>query len=162
VTVFDYLILFILVCSIVVGTLRGLIKELLLLTSWITSIAIANKYSKDVIQFLPDILPGNTARLIVSFLILFFSIRLLVVCLGIALETLIKAGNLRFLDHSLGVLFGIARGVILVAIIVIFCETTTIPKQYFWRHALLSQLVETSVQKITPHLPGVILSYLRY
>jgi membrane protein required for colicin V production len=161
-TIFDYFVLFIIVCSVIVGALRGLIKEILLLMSWIIAIVVANKYSEDIIQFLPDIFPGNVARLIVSFLVLFFSIRLLIACLGIALDMLIKASNLRVLDHSLGVFLGLARGVLLVVIIVIVCETTTIPKQSFWHHALFSRLVETTAHKITPYLPGFLLRYLRF
>ena len=71
-TVFDYLVLVVLICSIVISTLRGLVKEILSLLSWIVSFVVANAYSEDLARLLPAMFPGNMTRLIVAFLALFW------------------------------------------------------------------------------------------
>ena len=77
VTLFDYLILFVLLCSVVISTMRGLIKEILSLVSWIVSFVVANAYGAILADWLPNFIPGQTLRLIVAFLILFIGVRLL-------------------------------------------------------------------------------------
>ena len=43
-TIFDYLVLFVLVSSVVISTLRGLVKEILSLLGWIVAFVVANMY----------------------------------------------------------------------------------------------------------------------
>jgi membrane protein required for colicin V production len=154
VTVFDYLVLFVLVCSVIISTLRGLVKEILSLASWIVSLVVANLYGEKLAGMLPDMIPGNSTRLIVAFIALFIGARLLMALLSKAIDGLIKAGGLSLADRGLGGLFGFARGTVIVLAIVLLCGTTSIPQQDFWRNALLSPLAETLATTIMPYLPG--------
>ena len=43
-TIFDYLVIFVLASSIIIGTLRGLVKEILSLAGWIVAFVVANAY----------------------------------------------------------------------------------------------------------------------
>jgi membrane protein required for colicin V production len=154
VTIFDYLVLFVLVCSVVISTLRGLVKEILSLASWIVSLVVANLYGEKLADMLPDMIPGNSTRLIVAFIALFIGARLLMALLSKAIDGLIKASGLSLADRGLGGLFGFARGAVIVLAIVLLCGTTSIPQQDFWRNALLSPLAETLATTIMPYLPG--------
>ena len=153
-TIFDYLVLFVLVCSVVISTLRGLIKEILSLASWIVSLMVANLYGERLSAMLPDMIPGNSTRLIVAFIALFIGTRLLMALLSKAVDGLIKASGLTLADRGLGGLFGFARGMVIVLAIVLLCGTTAIPQQDFWKNALLSPLAETLATTIMPYLPG--------
>ena len=53
-TLFDYLVLFVLICSVVIGTMRGLVKEVLSLLSWIAAFTIANMYGEQLARLLPE------------------------------------------------------------------------------------------------------------
>lgn len=153
VTIFDYLVLFVLVCSVVISTLRGLVKEILSLVSWVVSLVVANLYGAGLATMLPDIIPGNSTRLIVAFIALFIGTRLLMALLSRVLEGLAKASGLSMADRVLGGLFGIARGAVIVLAIVLLCGTTSIPRQLFWTNALLSPLAESLAATIMPYLP---------
>lgn len=154
VTVFDYLVLFVLICSIVISTLRGLVKEILSLLSWIVSFVVANAYGPDLATLLPAMIPGSTTRLIVAFLALFIGCRILMGLLSMALDAVIKASGLTLADRGLGGLFGLARGMVIVLAAVLLCGMTAIPQQPFWREALFSPLAETAARTVTPYLPG--------
>lgn len=153
-TVFDYLVLFVLICSIVISTLRGLMKEILSLVGWVVSFVVANAYSEDLAQFLPGIIPGNITRLIVAFVVLFIGVKLLMVLLTMAVDAVINAAGLTLADHGLGGLFGLARGLVIVLAVVLLCGMTAIPKQPFWKNALFSPLAETAARTLKPFLPG--------
>jgi membrane protein required for colicin V production len=154
VTIFDYLVLFVLICSIVISTLRGLVKEVLSLLGWIAAFVIANAYSENLAMLLPDVISGNVARLIVAFVTLFIGVRLLIWLLTMAADEFIKASGLTLADRGLGSLFGLARGMVIVLAVVLLCGMTAIPQQPFWKDALLSPLAENAARTVKPFLPG--------
>jgi membrane protein required for colicin V production len=162
VTIFDYLVLFVLVCSIVISTLRGLVKEILSLLSWVVSFVVANAYGEDLATMLPDMVPGNATRLIVAFLALFIGVRLLMLLLTMAIDALIKASGLTLADRGLGGLFGLGRGLVLVLAAVLVCGMTAIPQQPFWKEALLSPMAETAARTVKPFLPGDVARHVRF
>jgi membrane protein required for colicin V production len=154
VTIFDYLVLFVLICSVVISTLRGLVKEILSLAGWIVAFIVANAYGEALAPLLPEVMPGATARLIVAFIALFIGVRILMGLLAMALEAIVKASGLTLVDRGLGGLFGLARGVLIVLAAVLLCGMTAIPQQPFWKQALLSPLAETIAYTVKPFLPG--------
>jgi membrane protein required for colicin V production len=161
-TIFDYLVLFVLVCSIVISTLRGLVKEMLSLLGWVVSLVVANAYGDSLAALLPDVIPGHVTRLIVAFITLFIGVRLLMMLLTMALDAVVKAGGLTIADRGLGGLFGLARGLVIVLAAVLVCGMTAIPQQDFWRHALLSPLAETAARTVLPFLPDNIARYIKF
>ncbi len=161
-TIFDYLVLFVLVCSIVISTLRGLMKEILSLLSWIVSFVVANAYGEELAKLLPDMMPGKATRLIVAFIALFIGARLLMLLLSMAVDALIKASGLTLADRGLGGLFGLGRGLVIVLAVVLLCGMTAIPQQPFWREALLSPLAETVARTVKPYLPGDFASHVQF
>jgi membrane protein required for colicin V production len=162
VTVFDYLVLFVLVCSIVISTLRGLVKEILSLASWVVAFMVANAYCESLSALMPDVIPGVMTRLIVAFVALFLGVRLLMALLSMAVEAIVKSAGLTFADRGLGGLFGLARGMLIVLTAVLLCGMTSIPQQPFWKDALLSPLAETAARTAKPFLPGDLVRYVQY
>lgn len=161
-TIFDFLVLFVLICSIVISTFRGLVKEILSLLSWIAAFIVANAYSEDLATMLPDMVSSNMMRLIIAFVSLFLGVRLLMVLLSLAVEALIKAGGLTLADRGLGGLFGLGRGLVIVLSVVLLCGMTSIPQQPFWKEALLSPLAETAAMTVRPFMPDDIARHVDF
>lgn len=161
-TIFDYLVLFVLLCSIVISTMRGLLKEILSLLSWVVSFFVANAYGAGLAALLPEVIPGSTLRLIVGFVALFIGTRLLMGLLMLAVDAAINASGLKVVDRGLGGLFGFARGVVIVLAAVFLCGMTAIPQQRFWTDALLSPLVESAALTVQPFLPGDIVRHVKF
>jgi membrane protein required for colicin V production len=162
VTIFDYLVLFVLIASVVISTMRGLVREMLSLLGWIVSFIVANAYGESLARLLPDMIPGHIARLIVAFLVLFIGVRLLMMLLAMAIDAVIKASGLSLADRGLGGLFGLARGLVLVLAGVLLCGLTAIPQQAFWKDALLSPLAETAARTVKPYLPGQVGQHVKF
>lgn len=153
-TIFDYLVLFVLICSVVISTLRGLVKEILSLLGWIVAFVVANAYGETLAPLLAGVVPGTTTRLIVAFIALFIGVRILMGLLTMALDAIVKATGLTLVDRGLGGLFGFARGLVIVLAAVLLCGLTAIPQQPLWKNALLSPLAETAAHTVLPFLPG--------
>jgi membrane protein required for colicin V production len=162
VTIFDYIVLLVLVCSVLISTSRGLIKELLSLVSWVVAFVVANAYGAQLADLLPAVVPGVALRLMLAFVVLFIGVRMLMGLLTMALDAAVTASGLGLADRGLGSLFGVARGVFIVLVGVTVCGMTEIPRQPFWKNALLSPLAETGVRSIKPYLPSAYAHYVRF
>ena len=161
-TIFDYLVLFVLVSSVVISTMRGLVKEILSLLGWVVAFVVANAYGAQLAPLLPELIPGETVRLMVAFVALFLGVRILMGLLALALGALIEASGLSLADRGLGGLFGLARGVVIVLAAVILCSMTSIPQQDFWKDALLSPLAETGARTVKPFLPAALAQHVQF
>lgn len=161
-TIFDYLVLFVLVCSVIISMLRGLVKEVLSLASWVIALVVANAYGEALATMLPDLIPGESTKLIVGFIALFIGTRLLMALLSRAVQEMVKASGLSLVDRSLGAVFGLARGMVIVLAVVLLCGTTSIPQQPFWTDAMLSPYAVTAAETVKPYLPGQFMQHVHF
>ena len=161
-TIFDYVVLFILVSSVVISTMRGLVKEILSLIGWVAAFVVANAFGAKLAPMLPSVIPGEALRLIVAFIALFLGVRVLMGLLALAIGALIEASGLTLADRGLGGLFGLGRGIVIVLAGVILCGMTSIPQQAFWKDALLSPMAETGARTVKPFLPAAFAQHVQF
>lgn len=161
-TIFDYLVLFVLLASIVISTMRGLVKEILSLVSWVVAFVVANAYGATLAPMLPSMIPGEAVRLMAAFVALFLGVRILMGLLMMAVDAVVKASGLSLADRGLGGLFGLARGIVIVLFAVILSGMTSIPQQDFWKNALLSPMAETGARTVKPFLPAALAQHVQF
>ncbi|MFP5391987.1 MAG: CvpA family protein [Gammaproteobacteria bacterium] len=161
-TVFDYLVLFVLIASVLISMLRGLVNEILSLLSWIVAFVLANAYGAKLAPMLPGVIPGEVVRLMVAFIAIFIVARLLMGLLSMAIGALVKASGLSLADRGLGGVFGLARGLILVLAGVILAGMTDLPRQPAWKEALLSPMCETGARTVKPFLPAALARHVQF
>lgn len=161
-TIFDYLVLFVLVTSVLISMMRGLVKEILSLVSWIVAFVIANAYGATLAKLLPEAVPGEAIRLLLAFVVLFIGVRILMGLLSMTVDALVKVTGLSLADRTLGSLFGVARGLVIVLTAVILCGMTSIPQQPFWKNALLSPFAEQGARAIKPYLPAAYAQHVKF
>jgi membrane protein required for colicin V production len=162
VTIFDYIVLFILISSVIISTMRGLVKEILSLVGWVAAFVVANAFGAKLAPMLPSLIPGESLRLIVAFIALFLGVRVLMGLLALAIGALIEATGLSLADRGLGGLFGLGRGIVIVLAGVILCGMTSIPQQEFWKNALLSPMAETGARTVKPFLPAAFAQHVQF
>ncbi len=161
-TFFDYAALGIIGLSILLSILRGFLRETLSLAGWVAAFFVAKLYTLQLAPLLPQAIPGESLRLLAAFLILFLVTLLISSLLAIALAEVFKKIGLGWLDRWLGALFGLARGVLVVSIIVLLGGLTTLPHEAFWRDAMFSAPFEALVTSALPWLPEGIAKHIDY
>lgn len=161
-TIFDYVVVCILVCSVVISTLRGLVKEILSLVGWVAAFIVANAFGAKLAPMLPSVLPGETVRLIAAYIALFLGVRVLMGLVALMIGALITATGLSLADRGLGGLFGLGRGIVIVLAGVILCGMTSIPQQAFWKDALLAPMAETGARTVKPFLPAALAQHVQF
>ena len=161
-TFFDYAVLFILICSIVISTFNGFVKEGFALCGWIAGFVVANAFGAQFAIMLPDAIGNGSMRLIVAFIVLFLGTRLAAGMLSKVMSILVKSTGLTMADRGLGGLLGLARGMVIVLTVVLLCGMTAVPQQAFWKQAMFSPLAETAARTVMPFLPAGVSSRIRF
>lgn len=161
-TVFDYVVLGILGVSILLSLMRGFVREFLGLASWVIAALAAKTYAVDVAVMLPASIPNQGLRLVAAFAIVFLGILLIASLLAIALGELFRKVGLGWLDRGLGGLFGCARGLLIVGVLVLLGGLTSLPQDARWRNAMFSAPLEAMVLSIKPWLPPEMTKHIKY
>ena len=161
-TTFDFILLFILGCSVIIGVKRGFIRELFSLVSWVVAFFVAITYAKVLAPLLPAALTHELVRWIISFIVLLILVRVVMMLLVGVVDALLGLGGLAGFNRMLGSLFGLARGALLVLILVLIGGLTAIPQEPFWKNARFSPYAEQAAMKVVPYLPQEIAKNIRY
>ncbi len=161
-TIFDYVLLFILSASVIISLLRGLVREMLSLLGWVVAFVLANLYSAQLAVLLPPVIPGEAVRMMVAFVALFIGVRVLMGLLTLVVEGLVKASGLSLADRGLGAVFGLARGVVIALAAVMVCGMTALPQQPMWKQAMLAPMAEQAAHAVKPLLPQALAEHVQF
>ena len=144
------------------GVMRGLVREALNLLAWVAAFWLANAYTVDVARLLPEAIPTESLRFLAAFIMLFLGALLLMSLVTIALAELVKTLGLGVYDKGLGGLFGLARGGLIVLTLVLLAGLTGLPHQGFWRNAMFSAPLEAFAVDVKPWLPDGLSKRISY
>ncbi|PKO45098.1 MAG: colicin V production protein [Betaproteobacteria bacterium HGW-Betaproteobacteria-22] len=161
-TAFDYAVLTIIGLSLILSVMRGLVREVLAIAGWIAAFYVARTYTDQILPIMPVDIPSETLRVLAGFLTLFLATLLLASLLGIALSAIFRKVGLGGLNRFLGALFGVARGLFIVCVLVFLAGFTDIPKDARWRNAMFSAPIEALVISCLPWLPENIAKRVKY
>ena len=161
-TGFDYVVLGIVGLSVLLSIMRGFVREILALASWVIAFIVARLYATDLIPLLPEAIPNDALKMLAAFLIVFLTTLLLCSLLAIMLSQLFKKAGLGFLDRGLGAVFGALRGVLVVCLLVLLAGFTALPKEPLWRNAMFAAPLEALVVMLLPWMPDDIAKHVKY
>lgn len=133
----DYIILGTIALSALVGVARGLIREVLSLGTWIAALVIAWFFHQELADLLSGQLSHPLLRKGAAFAALVLLVLIAGAILGTVLTALIDTVGLTGVDRLLGMAFGGARGVVLVAMAVYLAALTPAPSDPVWSESTL-------------------------
>ena len=151
----DYFTLVVLLVSALVGISRGLFKEVLALVSWFVAAWVAYHYTNYLAtEWLSAFHLDELVSLGVSFLILF--ILTLIICglFGGLVQKIILSAGLSLTDRFLGLVFGLARGCLIMVILATLAALTPIPQSVAWNNAITRPAMDMATGLIKGWLPA--------
>jgi membrane protein required for colicin V production len=161
-TVIDIAVLVIVGISVLIGVLRGLVREVLALVAWVGAFLLANLLAPDAAKLLPQTMASEEILLLVSFVVVFIVALVGLSVLAIIGSKVVKVVGLGPADRVVGGFFGLTRGVLIVMILVLLAGLTSLPRQPMWRNAALSGPLEACAGYVKGWLPADLSKRIKY
>ena len=156
----DYIVLAIVAMSILVGSIRGFIKEAFSLLVWAAAFLVAFQYSGALAMQMENHIELPSARTSLAFAGLFLSVLLVGGLLTFLVGKLVEKTGLSGTDRLLGGVFGGVRGVALVLAIMLFAALTPVPQDPWWQQSRAIQSLMPLAEWSSRFLPEYILKYM--
>lgn len=160
-TVFDYSVALIVVASLVLGLWRGVVGEIIALVAWLVAFLAAKTWGTGLAPVFSAI-ADPALRVVAGWVAVFVVVLIAMALLRLAIRGLLKALGMTITDRLLGVIFGVARGVLIVLILVAAGGMTSLPKEKWWSDAYFSAPLETAVLASRPWLPADVAKRIRF
>jgi membrane protein required for colicin V production len=131
----DNAIILAVLISALVGWMRGIVRELLSLLTWIVSLVLAWLLHRHVAELLSTQFAQPSLRIAIAFTGL--------MCIGLIIGTVLTSIATTFIgkvgltrvNHISGLLFGMLRGLMIVAMLVFLAALTPLPTAAWWQES---------------------------
>lgn len=149
----DYAIIGIIAFSILVSVVRGFVREAVSLFTWLIAIWVAFSFSRALSSLTQNYIHSASLREIASFAALFIATLLLGAFVNFLVSQLVDKTGLSGSDRILGIVFGAARGLLVVALMLMLAGLTPMPESPWWKSSVIIpqfQPIETWLHSLLP------------
>ncbi len=131
----DSVVIVVLALSFGLGIFRGIVREVLSLSSWIISIWLAYLYGDNLAIMIVPWVESERLSGLIGYVLVFVAILVLLSLVGGLLFKLFRVAGLSGTDRFLGGLFGCLRGVVIVTVLLFIAEWTPATGQAWFRNS---------------------------
>jgi len=133
------------------GCWRGVVGEIIALVAWVIAFLAARAFGQEAGELLYFAhISEAPLRTVAGWATVFAAVIILLVLARHMMRALIQALGLTPLDRFAGIFFGLARGLLIVLVLVAAGGLTTLPQEDWWRNARLSPPLEIIVLTSIP------------
>ena len=151
----------VLLLSLVVGAWRGLVHELMSLAGWVAAFVLAQWLADDLAKWLPVWREAAVqVRYALSFVLVFVASMFAAAVVSWLLGKLVSTVGLRPVDRSLGGIFGLARGMVVLLVLAVLVHLLGMRHEDWWRQSQVTPVLELLLAGIKPVLPPTLQAYL--
>ena len=159
-TFVDWTLLGILGLSFVIGAWRGLVFEVLSVFVWIAAFVLAQWFAPEVAAKLPMAGTAQSLRYAAGFVLVFVGTAFVAGLFVQLIKKMVAAVGLRPVDRTLGAIFGLLRGAILLLAIAVVMNMTALKSQADWQASQGATMLTELLTKLKPLLPQEFGKYL--
>jgi membrane protein required for colicin V production len=138
----DYVLIAILVFSSIAGLMRGLLREVISLFTWLAAVWIAWTFSSSLEPYLGGALSDSAVRPWAARTIIFVAILLIGAALGALVSHFVRLSLFSGVDRLLGLVFGLLRGVVALGMLAILAHAVRLHDEPWYRGSLLVPYAE--------------------
>jgi len=157
----DWILLGVLLASLLVGLWRGLVYEVLSLAGWVAAFVVAQWMAVDAVAWLPLIRGASeSVQYAVAFAVVFVATVFAAGFVSWLIKKLVETVGLRPVDRTLGALFGLARGVVLLLALTVVLQLTGVARDAWWATAQGPAWLQVILTGLKPLLPQTFVDFL--
>lgn len=152
----DWALLAVMAVSILLGLLRGFMREMISLVGWVAGIWLAFRFAATISASLPIGQDWPLARTAGVAVLIVVTCVFAAALAGWLVRELVKAARLSAADRTLGGLFGAARGLLIVGLAVFLVRDTALYREPLWRESLVLPQIEAALAFTLRQFPGAV------
>jgi membrane protein required for colicin V production len=158
----DYAIIAIVVVSAGISVLRGFLREALSLAGWVLAFWLALTFAGDVSALFEHSIAQPSMRHALAFFTIVVGTLIITAIAMYLVRLAVDKTEITGTDRALGIVFGIARGIVIVAILVLFAGLTAVPKDPWWRQSIFLPHFQVLAEEIRSMLPPEVAVLFKY
>lgn len=133
----DYLLIALIVVSCIAGVLRGLLREVITLVTWIAAVWIAWHYAYTLEPHLGGALASDDVRAWAARSIIFLAVVLIGTCISAVVGRVVRLSIFSGTDRFFGGIFGFLRALVVIGLFVMLCHALRLNGEPWWRGSTL-------------------------
>lgn len=149
----DYAVIAVLVVSTLVSLMRGIVKEVLSLAAWAVAFGVAWYYANGVATLFAGYVQVAWLRYVVSFLIILLATLLLASMFSRFIGMVVKTSGMGVSDRLWGMVFGLARGVVVVSLLTVVISAMPVRDEPWWKESVLLPYFLGATQWLMDRVP---------
>lgn len=159
--ILDLIFIVILAISVLLGLIRGMIREVLSLVGLAASIYLAFTFADSLSKnYVSQFLENPRISYIVTFVLIIVATLFFVTLINLLFSQLLKASGLSFLNRFFGALFGLLRGGIICSLLVMVIGFVPgIASKPWWQASTLAPIFTNLTKTTFKYLPQEISDY---
>jgi membrane protein required for colicin V production len=158
----DILIIAIIALSAVISLIRGFVQEAVSLATWIAAFTLAWLFFRPLAVELTPWIDVQSIRLGVAYGIILIVVLILGALVNHFMKVLVSSTGLTGTDRLIGVFFGVARGAVVVAVLILLAGLTPFPKDNWWQTSQLIPYFKDIALWLQSYLPNDIAANFQY
>ncbi|MCG6967453.1 MAG: CvpA family protein [Chromatiaceae bacterium] len=158
----DILMLGIILLSALISLARGFVREAFSLAIWVLAFWVSWSFFRDLEVPMRAWIGSPTARLGIAFAVLMITTLTVGGLVNYLIIQLVERTGMSGTDRLIGMVFGAARGVLLVAVLVLLAGLTPLPEESWWLDSSLVGYFEELAFWLRDLLPPEFAERFRY
>jgi membrane protein required for colicin V production len=158
----DVVILALIALSAILSLFRGFVREAVALATWLVALMVSMAFYEDLATILSQWISTPSAQKVTAFAVLFVCVLLLGAIVNYLAGRLVDKTGLTGTDKMLGIVFGVARGGVIVAILVLLAGLTPLPQDPWWQDSQFLGYFEEFAIWMRNYLPTDIADNITY
>ena len=150
----DLVIVGIIALSALISLIRGFVKESISLVTWVAAGLLALRYYAPMAELLEPFINSVTLRQWVGGGILFVVTLIAGAIVNFIVSQLVSKTGLSGTDKALGVVFGAARGVLIVTMVVLLASLTPMPEAPWWQESSTIEFFQQLAEWVKAVIPA--------
>ena len=150
----DLVIIGIIVLSALISLIRGFVKESISLVTWVVAGLLALRYYGPMADLLEPFINSVTLRQWIGGGILFVATLIVGAIVNFIVSQLVSKTGLSGTDKTLGIIFGGARGVLIVTMVVLLAGLTPMPEASWWQDSVMIEFFQQLAEWVRGVIPA--------
>ena len=157
---YDWICVAVLLASLLLGAWRGLVYEVMSVLGWVASFILAQMFAGALASHVPLESATEEVRYAIAFVVLFVLGAFVGGLLASLVRRMANAIGLRPVDRTLGAAFGVLRGVMLLLVVAVVVNMTSLREGTWWQESFSAKLSTDVLGQLKPVLPETFRNYL--